>query len=144
MEHGAEQRLVEILDLDAAHGDEFAASYKLRADPRVTEIGHHLRRTSLDELPQLWNVLKGDMSLVGLRPIVPDEVERYEPHLEQVLQVKHGITGAWQVTGRSDTSYARRVELDVRYARTRSVGRDVLICLKTAFMMVRPRNAGAY
>jgi lipopolysaccharide/colanic/teichoic acid biosynthesis glycosyltransferase len=106
--------------------------FKLTNDPRVTPIGRLLRKTSLDELPQLWNVLRGDMSLVGPRPPVPYEVEQYEPwHRCRVLEAKPGITGLWQVTGRSRTTFDEMVRLDLRYARKRSLWTDIKILLAT-------------
>jgi exopolysaccharide biosynthesis polyprenyl glycosylphosphotransferase len=107
-------------------------SFKLTNDPRVTRVGRILRRTSLDELPQLLNVLKGDMSLVGPRPPIPYEVEAYQPwHRMRVLQVKPGITGLWQVSGRSRVTFDEMVRLDIRYARTWSLWLDLKILLKT-------------
>ena len=92
--------------------------FKITNDPRITPIGRFLRNTSLDELPQFWNVLRGDMSLVGPRPPLPYEVEQYKPwHRRRVLEAKPGITGLWQVTGRSRTTFDEMVRLDLRYAR---------------------------
>jgi lipopolysaccharide/colanic/teichoic acid biosynthesis glycosyltransferase len=106
--------------------------YKLRNDPRVTSIGRFLRRTSLDEVPQFWNVLKGDMSLVGPRPPIPYEVEAYAMwHKRRLLTVKPGITGLWQVAGRSRVSFDDMVRLDLRYARSWTVLQDIRILLKT-------------
>jgi lipopolysaccharide/colanic/teichoic acid biosynthesis glycosyltransferase len=109
-----------------------APVFKIVADPRVTRIGHFLRRSSLDELPQFWNVLKGDMSLVGPRPPLPYEVKVYKAwHWRRVLEAKPGITGLWQVTGRSRTTFDEMVRLDIRYARSQSVWTDVRILLAT-------------
>lgn len=106
--------------------------YKLTRDPRVTRVGAFLRKTSLDELPQLWNVLKGQMSLVGPRPPIPYEVEAYQIwHRRRLLEAKPGITGLWQVSGRSRLKFDEMVRLDVRYARVRSVWLDVKILLRT-------------
>jgi exopolysaccharide biosynthesis polyprenyl glycosylphosphotransferase len=111
--------------------------YKLTNDPRITPIGHFLRRTSLDELPQFFNVLKGQMSLVGPRPPIPYEVECYEVwHRRRLLNVKPGITGLWQVKGRSRTTFDEMVRLDLRYARTWSVWMDIQILLATPRAMV--------
>ena len=108
------------------------AVFKLVNDPRVTAVGDFLRRSSLDELPQFWNVLRGDMSLVGPRPPLPYEVARYKRwHRRRVLEAKPGITGLWQVTGRSRTTFDEMVRLDLRYARTHSVWRDLNILLAT-------------
>jgi len=101
--------------------------YKLTNDPRITPFGRFLRRTSLDELPQLWNVLRGDMSLVGPRPAIPYEVTRYEPWQKLRLSSKPGITGLWQVTGRSSTSFVHMVKLDIEYIEHPSIRRDLRI-----------------
>lgn len=144
MATNADEKLAELLELDPDLKREFQASYKLRKDPRVTPIGQWLRQTSLDELPQLWNILCGHMSLVGPRPMVPDETQRYGESLEQVLAVKPGLTGRWQVSGRNDISYYKRVEIDVDYARNRNVKEDLRICAKTAKMLLTFRTSGAY
>ncbi|MEM8543265.1 MAG: undecaprenyl-phosphate galactose phosphotransferase WbaP [Cyanobacteria bacterium P01_H01_bin.119] len=116
--------------------------HKLKDDPRVTRIGHFLRRTSLDELPQLWNVFQRQMSLVGPRPIVDEEVAHYEEKFELYLQVLPGITGLWQVSGRSDVSYGERVNLDAYYVRNWSVWLDLYILLRTIWVVVL--GDGAY
>jgi lipopolysaccharide/colanic/teichoic acid biosynthesis glycosyltransferase len=101
-------------------------------DPRITPIGHVLRKTSLDELPQLWNVVRGDMSLVGPRPPLPYEVEQYKPwHTRRVIDATPGITGLWQVGGRSRTTFEEMVRLDLQYAKTRSFWTDMKILLAT-------------
>ena len=110
---------------------EWSATYKLRKDPRVTWLGQLLRRSSLDELPQLFNVLRGEMSCVGPRPIVAAEVERYGPEIGAYLSARPGMTGAWQVGGRSRVDYAQRVALDARYVRKWSFAGDLLILLRT-------------
>jgi len=110
---------------------EWEATQKLRDDPRITPIGRFLRATSLDELPQLFNVIRGDMSLVGPRPIVEDEVPRYADQIEHYAAVRPGITGLWQVSGRSDVDYAQRVQLDSRYVREWSFAGDIVILIKT-------------
>jgi exopolysaccharide biosynthesis polyprenyl glycosylphosphotransferase len=113
-------------------GDAEKPLYKLKQDPRVTAVGRIIRKTSLDELPQLFNVLKGEMSLVGPRPPVPYEVERYQSwHLRRILEVKPGITGLWQVEGRSRASFDEMVRLDLRYVRESSLAFDLKILLKT-------------
>ena len=114
---------------------------KLRDDPRITAIGRFLRRTSLDELPQLWNVLKGEMSLVGPRPVVREEWARYGHRLDHYLATKPGVTGLWQVMGRSDCCYRRRVALDTYYVRKRSLYLDMFILLQTVRVVVRGRGA---
>jgi len=118
------------------------AFFKLTNDPRVTRVGHFLRKTSLDELPQLWNVLRGDMSLVGPRPPLPYEVEQYKPwHCRRVVDAKPGITGLWQVTGRSRTTFDEMVRLDLRYARTRSLWTDIKILLQTPAAVIAGKGA---
>jgi lipopolysaccharide/colanic/teichoic acid biosynthesis glycosyltransferase len=118
------------------------AVFKLVNDPRVTSIGDFLRRTSLDEFPQFWNVLRGDMSLVGPRPPLPYEVARYKQwHRRRVLEAKPGITGLWQVTGRSRTTFDEMVRLDLRYARTRSVWNDLNILLATPKAVLSGKGA---
>lgn len=120
----------------------FAAGYKLKEDPRVTRVGHLLRRTSLDELPQLINVLRGQMSLVGPRMIAPDEAARYGKWQLNLLTVKPGITGPWQVQGRSDIPYAERVRLSMDYIRNYSIWLDLAILLRT--LAVVAQRKGAY
>ncbi len=114
----AEERLTELLDRDPEARAEWARNHKLRNDPRITSLGGFLRRSSLDELPQFFNVLKGDMSLVGPRPIVLAEVGFYGRYFNDYCRVRPGITGLWQISGRSLVSYRRRVALDVTYVRS--------------------------
>jgi Undecaprenyl-phosphate galactose phosphotransferase WbaP len=127
--------LRELLERDPAAAAEWAQSQKLKNDPRITKLGKMLRETSLDELPQLWNVLKGDMSIVGPRPIVSAEVRRYGNYFEAYTATKPGITGLWQVTGRSDCTYDERVSLDVDYVKNWSILRDVWIIAKTVIVV---------
>ena len=123
-------------------GDEEEPLYKIKSDPRVTRIGRIIRKASIDELPQFFNVLKGEMSLVGPRPPIPYEVEKYEPwHLRRILEVKPGITGLWQVDGRSKTSFDDMVRLDLRYVQTWSLWLDIKILLKTIRAVLRPTGA---
>lgn len=131
----------DLLDRDPAARAEWAATHKLRNDPRVTPVGRFLRRTSLDELPQLLNVLKGEMSLVGPRPIVDDEVARYRVCYAVYTQCRPGLTGLWQVSGRNDLDYGRRVQLDTAYAFGWSFWGDVAIMLRTVRVMVSGRGA---
>jgi len=128
----------------AAHPDaraEWEATHKLTRDPRVTTLGQVLRKTSLDELPQLWNVLRGEMSLVGPRPIVQGEVARYGTAFAACFSVPPGLTGLWQVSGRSDTTYAERVALDLDYASRWSLRRDFAILLRTLPAVLRQRGS---
>ena len=123
-------------------GDTAKPIYKIKSDPRVTRVGGILRKTSMDELPQLFNVLKGDMSLVGPRPPIPYEAEKYEPwHLRRILEIKPGITGLWQVEGRSKTSFDDMVRLDLRYVRNCSPALDVKILLKTFVVVLKREGA---
>jgi lipopolysaccharide/colanic/teichoic acid biosynthesis glycosyltransferase len=135
----AEVRLAELLASDPRARAEWEADHKLRDDPRVTRLGAFLRRSSLDELPQLFNVLRGEMSLVGPRPIVEAEIAKYGRRFQQYCSVKPGITGLWQVSGRNDTSYRTRVALDCVYAARRSAWLDlkVLFCTIPAVLSRR-------
>ncbi len=137
----ADEVLKELLERDEAAREEWASTQKLRHDPRITRLGRFLRATSLDELPQLLNVLRGDMSLVGPRPIVQAEVERYGENITYYYATRPGLTGLWQVSGRSNTSYARRVALDSAYVRHWTFGKDVLILLKTIPAVLRHDGA---
>lgn len=138
---GAEQRLEAILAADSVRRAEWARDQKLSDDPRVTRVGAFLRVTSLDELPQLLNVIKGEMSLVGPRPIVEAEIARYGRFIEAYYSVKPGLTGLWQVTGRSNTSYRRRVATDVFYARSKSVAFDLRILAATVPAVIAARGS---
>jgi lipopolysaccharide/colanic/teichoic acid biosynthesis glycosyltransferase len=113
----------------------------LGEDPRISAFGRFLRRTSLDELPQLWNVLKGEMSLVGPRPIVPDELERYQPYAKVFLAVRPGLTGRWQVDGRSQIRYPERAFMELDYVGENSVATDLSIIAKTVPAVLRRKGA---
>ena len=127
-------------ELDALNeGD--GALFKIRRDPRVTRTGRLLRRYSVDELPQLWNVVRGDMSLVGPRPPLPSEVATYETHVRRRLLVKPGMTGLWQVNGRSDLPWEESIRLDLHYVENWSIATDVLILVKTVGAVIRARGA---
>jgi lipopolysaccharide/colanic/teichoic acid biosynthesis glycosyltransferase len=123
---------------------EFSENFKLKEDPRITKIGKFLRTTSLDEFPQFFNVLKGEMSVVGPRPLVPEEIERYGSAIDLVLTIRPGITGLWQVSGRNDIPYAQRIRIDVSYVKRRNFWLDLSIVIKTVAVMVMPKNNGAY
>ncbi len=138
----ADQVLRDLLQNDPELSAEWVRDHKLRSDPRVTRLGRFLRRTSLDELPQLWNVIRGEMSLVGPRPVVREELLRYGRSVRVYLATKPGITGLWQVTGRNDTDYRRRVALDTYYARNQTLRLDLYILLKTTRVVVG--GSGAY
>jgi len=131
MVSNAQERLEEYLAKNPEARKEWEESFKLTNDPRVTKLGAFLRKTSLDELPQLWNVLMGDMSLVGPRPIVTKEIERYGDYIREYYMVPPGITGMWQVNGRSDTTYEERVAMDTWYVRNWSVWVDLVYLFKT-------------
>jgi lipopolysaccharide/colanic/teichoic acid biosynthesis glycosyltransferase len=137
----SERVFQDILARDAALAAEWSETRKLAEDPRVTRVGRFLRRTSLDELPQLINVLCLEMSLVGPRPIVESEVPLYGEHIAHYYATRPGITGLWQVSGRSNTSYARRVQLDVWYVNNWSVWNDVAVLLKTIPAVLGRRGA---
>jgi exopolysaccharide biosynthesis polyprenyl glycosylphosphotransferase len=123
-------------------GDAKEPLYKMTTDPRITKVGKIIRKTSIDELPQLFNVLKGDMSLVGPRPPIPYEVAEYEPwYLRRILEVKPGITGLWQVDGRSKTSFVDIVRMNLRYVENWSLWLDIKILLKTVRAIIRPIGA---
>lgn len=134
--------LAELLENDPEARAEWDASFKLKNDPRITKIGHFLRRTSLDELPQLFNVLKGEMSLVGPRPIITAELERYSDEVDYYLLSKPGMTGLWQVSGRSDVDYETRVYLDAWYVKNWSMWNDIAILFKTIGVVLK--RDGAY
>ncbi len=134
----ADRRLAAVLASDPEAAAEWRAHFKLARDHRVTPFGRFLRKTSLDELPQLWNVLCGDMSIVGPRPVTNEELERYGGVAGVVLSVRPGMTGLWQVVGRGRaTTYAERVEMDLRYVQTMTLRRDVTILLLTSLVVLR-------
>jgi undecaprenyl-phosphate galactose phosphotransferase len=134
--------LKEELEHDPALKQEWERYQKLKDDPRITCVGKFLRRFSLDELPQLWNVLKGEMSLVGPRPMMVDQVEMYGETIRDFFRVKPGMTGLWQVSGRNQTTFARRAELDLEYIQRWSVWLDIYIMLKTVKIVIW--REGAY
>jgi exopolysaccharide production protein ExoY len=137
----AESRLRDHLESDPQARAEWATSRKLRFDPRITAIGAILRKTSLDELPQLFNVIKGDMSIVGPRPVTDEELVRYSTNVHDYLACRPGITGLWQVSGRSGTTYAKRVACDAFYARNWSLALDAKIVVVTLPALLDSDNA---
>ena len=137
----AEDKLQEILEKNPEERDHFKVYFKLINDPRITPVGRTLRRTSLDELPQLINVWKGDMSLVGPRPILANELEDYGKQLQDYTRVKPGITGLWQVSGRNEISFKQRIYLDGWYVRNWSLWHDIVILIKTFFVVLNKRGA---
>ncbi|MDE1141942.1 MAG: sugar transferase [Paraburkholderia tropica] len=138
----SEQVLKDLLARDPEARAEWEREFKLKNDIRVTRIGRFLRHSSLDELPQLWNVLRGEMSFVGPRPIIDQELERYGDARKYYLMATPGITGLWQVSGRNDIDYATRVSLDVFYVMNWTFRRDIGILFKTFFVVIR--GSGAY
>ncbi|MWC30433.1 sugar transferase [Paenibacillus sp. MMS18-CY102] len=137
MVSNAEDLLGELLEKNEVQG----AMFKMKDDPRITKIGKFIRSTSIDELPQLWNVIRGDMSLVGPRPPLPREVEEYTTYDKQRLRVTPGCTGLWQVSGRSNLSFSEMVELDLQYIQNRSILYDIGIMLKTVKLLIGSKNA---
>lgn len=139
----ADKRLKDILTQNPQLREEWEKNYKLKNDPRVTPFGAFLRKTSLDELPQFWNVLKGDLSVVGPRPVVKDEIVKYyNVKAYKVLSIRPGLTGIWQVSGRNDVnSYARRVLLDEYYVDHHSFLLDMRIIAKTIPAMLFSKGA---
>lgn len=133
----AEEKLKELLKYNEVEG----AMFKMKNDPRVTKVGKFIRRTSIDELPQLWNVLKGDMSLVGPRPPLEREVEKYSTHDKQRLLIKPGCTGIWQISGRNNVDFDDMVEMDIKYIKNQNILNDVKIILKTVWVMIKPNGA---
>lgn len=138
MQPDAEARLAAHLDADPAARREWERTQKLANDPRITPLGRVLRRTSLDELPQIWNVLRGDMSLVGPRPVTAPELARYGHNCHIYLDLKPGVTGLWQVTARADGCYAQRLQLDQLYAQRIGLLQDLKLIARTALVILRP------
>lgn len=142
MVSNSEEVLRHLLETDSAAKAEWDATFKLKNDPRITIFGHFIRKTSLDELPQFWNVLRGDMSLVGPRPVVQKELDQYYgPYAPVYYSVRPGITGPWQVGGRSDLSYAERVALDTSYVQNRSLLGDIKLLLKTLTVFISHKGS---
>jgi Undecaprenyl-phosphate galactose phosphotransferase WbaP len=141
MVQNADKILQSYLDSSPELKREWLADHKLKNDPRVTRVGAILRKLSLDELPQLWNIMLGEMSLVGPRPIVDEEVEKYGGCFDLYIQVRPGLTGLWQVSGRNDTTYEQRVELDEFYILNRSLRLDLEILFKTVIVVVARKGA---
>ena len=137
MVHNAEELLEQLKDQNEQTGPVF----KIKEDPRITRVGKFIRKTSIDELPQLFNVLRGDMSLVGPRPPIPREVEQYTAYQMQRLGVKPGLTCLWQVGGRNSVDFDGWVELDIEYIQKRSLWLDIKLIIKTVFVLFGDRNA---
>ena len=140
----ADDLLPNLLEKYPLMRKEFEKDFKLRQDPRITKLGRFLRRSSLDELPQFFNVLKGEMSVVGPRPIVINEITKYSLFMDEVISVRPGLTGLWQVSGRNNLSYKKRVELDLLYARNRNFLLDLEIIILTLGVLLFPMDRGAF
>ncbi len=138
---GSEKRLEELLALNPRLRIEWERKQKLQRDPRVFPVGRVLRKLSLDELPQLWNVLLGDLSLVGPRPYMLDQLSRLGPYASKILSIRPGLTGLWQTSGRSRTSFQRRVALDAEYVDKNSFWFDLRILFRTIPEILFPKNA---
>jgi UDP-galactose-lipid carrier transferase len=134
--------LEEVLRTDPAAREEWDKDFKLKNDPRITRVGHFIRKTSLDELPQLWNVVRGEMSLVGPRPVIEAELERYAGDVDYYFMAKPGMTGLWQVSGRNDVDYETRVYFDSWYVKNWSLWNDIAILFKTVGVVLK--RDGAY
>jgi exopolysaccharide production protein ExoY len=137
----AEQRIAELLSRDEAARQEWARDHKLRKDPRVTPLGRFLRASSLDELPQMVNVIRGEMSLVGPRPIVAAEIPRYGARFRHYTQVLPGVTGLWQISGRNNTTYRRRIAIDTFYSKRRTLSMDLWILAHTLPAVLKSKGA---
>ncbi|CEI73370.1 sugar transferase [Romboutsia hominis] len=137
MVHNAEELLESLMDQNEQSGPAF----KIKDDPRITKVGKFIRKTSIDELPQLFNVLKGDMSLVGPRPPIPSEVAQYNPYQMQRLAVKPGLTCIWQVSGRNNIGFDEWVDMDIEYIHTRNLVLDIKLIFKTVFVLFGDENA---
>ncbi|MDY6802192.1 MAG: sugar transferase [Cyanobacteriota bacterium] len=144
MVENADEMLVEMMEKSPHLRQEFEENFKLKKDPRITWIGRFLRVTSLDEFPQFWNVLKGDMSVVGPRPLVAEELPKYGRYMDRILTIRPGITGLWQVSGRNDIPYPIRVKMDLYYANFSNFWVDLWIIFKTIGVVIFPKNNGAY
>ena len=140
----AEDLLKNLLDKNDDLKKEFEKDHKIKNDPRITPIGKFLRKTSLDEIPQFINVIRGEMSIVGPRPIVKEEISKYGSSFLKAFSVRPGITGLWQVSGRNNLSYEKRVEMDTIYAINRDFLMDLRIIIRTFGVILFPRDRGAY
>ena len=144
MKPEAKYLLKNILIKNPNFKKEFAKTRKIINDPRITNIGKFLRFSSLDELPQIINVLKGEMSFIGPRPIVKSEIKKYGKDFKKVFSIKPGISGLWQVSGRNKLSYEQRVELDIFYSENKSLLLDIKIFIKTLIVIIFPFGKGSF
>lgn len=136
--------LKELLIKNPNYKKQFSDTRKIINDPRITNIGKFLRFSSLDELPQIFNVFKGDMSFIGPRPIIKSEIKKYGQEFEKVFSIKPGISGLWQVSGRNNLSYDKRIELDIHYSENISFLLDIKIFIKTIIVILFPFGRGAF
>ena len=137
----ADKQLAHILATDPVRAAEWEKDRKFTDDPRVTKIGKFLRKTSLDEIPQLWNIFLGQMSFVGPRPVTKPELAKYGKYADYVLSVKPGLSGMWQISGRSDTGYEERITLDTYYIQNWSLWLDIWIIIKTVWVVIKGKGA---
>ena len=137
----ADKKLKKYLEQNEEARKEFEENQKLKDDPRITKIGDFLRKTSLDELPQMINILKGEMSFIGPRPVVDGEIEKYGANKNKFLSVKPGLTGYWQVNGRSNTTYAERIDMELYYVDNQSLWLDIKIFFKTFISVIKKEGA---
>ena len=140
----AEDILKNLLEKNNSIREEYEKSHKIKNDPRITIFGKFLRKTSLDELPQFFNVLRREMSIVGPRPIIGEEVNKYGEHFDKVISIKPGITGLWQVSGRNNLSYEKRINLDLIYSKNYNFLMDFRILVRTLGVILFPLDRGAY
>ena len=144
MKKNSDGKILNLLKEDKKLKQEYLKTNKLMKDPRVTKIGKFLRKTSIDEIPQFANILKGDMSLIGPRPIPSDEIYRYGKHADKLLSIKPGLTGSWQTSGRSKLSYSERVEIDIEYINFYNLKKDLLIFFRTFYVLLNPFSNDSY
>ena len=144
MKSNSYELLEELFEKDPAIKKTYIENFKLKNDPRITKVGKVLRKTSLDEIPQLINILRGEMSLIGPRPIVSEEIKKYGIHMNRVLSIKPGLTGLWQVSGRNNISYKKRIKLDRYYVKNYNFWLDFKILLRTIIIIAIPINNGSY
>ncbi len=137
----SEELLTRTLEMDPIAADEYKKTKKLKNDPRITKIGKFIRKTSIDELPQIFNILKGDMSVIGNRPYLPREREDIGEYFDEIMKTKPGLTGLWQVSGRSDTTFEERLELEKKYSNTAGLKLDIKIFFKTFAAVLLSKGA---
>lgn len=130
-----------IKDFNEEQMKEWKENYKLTNDPRITKVGNILRKTSIDELPQIWNIIKGDLSIIGPRPVIDEELEKYGENKEKFLSVTPGLTGYWQANGRSDTTYEERMQMELYYVDNISFKLDIKIFFKTIISVIKREGA---